>query len=224
MNIKNEDVIWNYLATFLKIASSVLLFPFILNMMSPEMVGIWTVFVTINALAALLDFGFSSTFSRNVSYVFSGVKKLKKGYEIVNDDLSAIDYGLLKGLINAMKWFYLRMAVLLFIIYSTLGTYYIYSLLNGYSGDETEVYISWAILCVIISYNLYTLYYDSLLIGKGLIKKSKQILILGHILYLITAAVLIVLDYGLIAIVSAQAISVFVIRWLSFNAFLRKKF
>ena len=58
MNIKNEDVIWNYLATFLKIASSfVLLFPFILNMMSPEMVGIWTVFVTINALAALLDFG-----------------------------------------------------------------------------------------------------------------------------------------------------------------------
>ena len=121
-----------------------------------------------------------------------------------------------------MKWFDLRMAGLLFIIYSTLGTYYIYSLLNGYSGDETEVYISWAILCVII-YNLYTLYYDSLLIGKGLIKKSKQILILGHILYLITAAVLIVLDYGLIAIVSAQAISVFIIRWLSFNAFFTKE-
>ena len=130
MNITNKDLIWNYLATFLRISSSAILFPFILKMMPIETVGIWTIFVAITAFAALLDFGFSSSFARNVSYVFSGVKYLKKnGHELVNSDNGYVDYGLLKGVISAMKWYYFRVAIVLFIAYTTVGTYYISTLL-----------------------------------------------------------------------------------------------
>lgn len=224
MNTNNFDVIWNYLATFFKIASAVLLFPFILNKLPSETVGIWNVFITITSLAAILDFGFSSTFSRNISYVFTGVKELKvKGYEKVVDNNSHIDYSLLRALIETMKWFYLRVALLLLIIFSLIGTYYVSNLLKNFSGDVSEIYISWIIVCLLSTYNLYTLYYDSLLIGKGLIKRSKQITILGHISYLITAIILIQLGFGLIAIVSSQAISIFIIRWLSYRTFFTKK-
>ena len=136
---------------------------------------------------------------------------------------NTIDYGLLKGVITTMRWFYSRMAIVLFFLLVTLGTYYIYSLLQNYAGSHREVYVSWTILCIINSYNIFTLYYDSLLQGKGLVKKSKQIVIVGQTVYLMIGAILILGGNGLIAIVSAQASSVLIVRWLSHHYFFTKE-
>ena len=112
-------------------------------MMPSETVGIWTVFITITAFGNLLDFGFNTSFARNVTYVFSGVRSLKTtGFETVTNQIPAVDYGLLKGVISAMRWFYFRMAGVLFLILVTVGTWYIFSLLENYKGDTTEVYIA----------------------------------------------------------------------------------
>lgn len=220
IHIGRKDIFWNYSATFLKIAASVILLPLILRMLSSEMVGIWSIFMTITAFSNLLDFGFSPSFTTNVTYVFSGVTMLKpKGFETISTENKSIDYGLLKGVIRTMRWLYLRMALILFLILGTLGTYYIYSVLKNYTGDKQEVYIAWIILCLINTYNIYTLYYDSLIQGKGLIKRSKQIVIAGQIVYLVIASALILFGYGLIAIVSAQASSVLLVRWLSYRSF-----
>lgn len=227
MHITRSDVLWNYGATFLKIASSTLLFPLILRLMPSETVGIWTIFMTVTAFANLLDFGFGPSFTRNVTYVFSGVKNLKTaGFEIV-ETRQEVDYGLLKGVISAMQWFYSRIAIVLFLFLVTVGTYYIHTLLGGFSGSKQEVYIAWILLCTISTYNLFTLYYDSLLLGVGLVKRSKQIVIVGQMAYLTVAAGLLIAKQGLIALVCAQAISVIVIRFLSHRSFftgqLRKK-
>lgn len=217
MEINRKDVIWNYVATFLKIGVSVLLLPFILRVFPQETIAIWTVFSTIIALTSLLDFGFNPSFARNVSYVVSGVKELKTtGYQVVENANANIDYGLFKGLINTMRWFYARMALLLFILLATAGTYYIHTILHSYSGNKQEVYIAWVILVFINSYSLYTYYYDSLLQGKGLIKRAKQIEFTGNIIYLCVAIVLIMLRFNLIAVVSAQALSILIRRILSY--------
>jgi len=224
MNISKIDVLWSYGATFFKIASSALLLPLILKVMPSEMVGIWTIFMTITAFSTLLDFGFNPSFTRNITYVFSGVKNLKiTGFEVAVDKRITIDYGLLKGVIKAMVWFYFRISLILFLLLITLGTYYIYTLLKSYNGDQNEVYFSWFLLCLINTYNLFTLYYNSLLLGKGLIKRSKQIIILGQLVYLIIASILIYFGFGLVAIVSAQLSSVIIIRWLSYNFFYTKE-
>ena len=125
MQINKKDVIWNYAATFLKIAASSLLLPFILRLMSAETVGIWTVFITINSLISIFDFGFNPAFTRNVTYIFSGIRKLEvEGFSTIGlTKNNEIDYGLLKGLIKAMQWFYFRTAGLFFLLVSTLGTY-----------------------------------------------------------------------------------------------------
>jgi len=78
MKITKIDVLWNYIATFFKISSSLLLLPFILHKLSSEDVGIWSIFSSIAALVFLVDFGFNSSFSRNVTYIFSGVTTLQK--------------------------------------------------------------------------------------------------------------------------------------------------
>ena len=223
MQITKTDVIWNYSATFLKIASSVLLFPLILRALPAETVGIWSIFITITSFVGLFDFGFNPSFARNVTYVFSGVRNLKvKGFDSICEESPGIDYGLLRGVITAMRWFYSRIAVVVFVLLITLGTYYIHSLLQNYKGGHFEVYEAWGLLCIINTYNLYTLHYDSLLQGKGLIKRSKQIIIIGQTAYLIIASILIMTGFGLVAIVSAQAASVIIVRFLSHRSFFTK--
>jgi len=216
INTGRKDVLWNYIATFLQIGSSLILFPFILRSFSKETVGLWTVYATIISFVGLLDLGFNATFSRNITYIVSGVRELKtSGYQNVNAETTGIDYGLFKGLIQAMKWFYTRMAVILLLLLTTVGTYYILTLLKNYSGDHNEVYVSWFILCTVNAYSLYTFYYDALLSGKGLITQTKQIQILGQTVYLVVAVLLIYLHFSLTAIVSAQALSILIRRYLS---------
>ena len=219
MQIGRKDVLWNYGATFLKLASSALLLPAILSKMPSEMVGVWTVFITISFLSSLLDFGFNGSFTRNVSYVLSGVKDLRvEGYEVAGEK-GAVDYGLLKTLIGAMRWFYRWLALIVAVLLLTLGTWYLHTVLATYRADTTEVYIAWVMLVLVNSYNLYTFYYDALLQGIGYVMRSKQISIAGNGLYLVVAYVLILLGYGLIAIVSAQLLSIVLIRWLSYRSF-----
>jgi len=220
MQIGKKDVVWNYAATLVRIGSSFVLLPFILKMLPAEKVGLWTIFMTIVAFSQLLDFGFNSSFTRNVTYVFSGVKNLKaQGFETVEEKGLNVDYRLLKGLISSMKWFYSRTSIVFFILLITIGTLYVRKLLVDYHYEKQEIYISWSILCVVSSFSLYTLYYDSLLLGKGLIKRSKQIIITANLAYLVFAAVLIMSNFGLIAIVSAQALQVVLIRVLSHKSF-----
>ncbi len=219
-NIGKRDLIWATLATLFRIGSGVLLFPLVLNMLPSETVGVWTIFTSVTMIIGIMDFGFSPSFARNIAYIFSGVRSLKRdGHECVDATDAQIYYNLLKRTIRAMQYFYSRMALILFAFLSIVGTFYIYTLMQNYAGDVREIYFAWAIVCVVNSYNLYTLYYDALLNGRGLIKRKNQIVLIGNVAYLSLAVLLLLCGFGLIAIVSAQLVSVLIIRTLSYKSF-----
>ena len=218
--ISKIDVFWNISATVFKVAAGVILLPFVLKFFPSETVGIWTIFITITSLIALLDFGFNPSFTRNVSYVFSGLEQLQSSGISQNcQQNQGVDYELLKGLIAAMRWFYRHGALIILTLSLTVGSYYIYYITKNYHGNKTEVYVAWTILCVLNTFNFYTLYYGALLQGKGLVRKDKQIVIIGRCAYLGLAILLIINGAGLIAVVSAQLLSILIIRILSYRAF-----
>jgi O-antigen/teichoic acid export membrane protein len=215
INIGKKDVLWHYIATFLKMGVGVILLPFILKKFPQETITIWTIFSTIIAITSLLDFGFKPSFTRNVSYVMSGVKEITTtGYQIVDEKDIQIDYCLFKGLIMTMRWLYASIALLLFILLSIIGTWYIYIILHSYNGNHNDIYISWFILIAVNTYSLYTYYYDALMQGQGKIKRSMQIQVCSYLCYLSIAISLIFLGFNLIAIVSAQAFQVIINRIL----------
>lgn len=224
-DVGKKDFVWTLVATFFKIGAGVLLFPFVLRMLPAETVGVWTIFTAIAQLTFIFDFGFNVSFARNISYVFSGVRSLKKeGYELVDStDIDDVDYKLLGSTIRAMRYFYSRMALVLLFLFAIVGTFYVYVLMKDYVGDVREVYVAWIILVLINGYNLYTLYYESLLNGRGLIKQVHQIIFVGNVVYILFAIVLILLGGGLVAVVSSQAISVLLVRYLSKRAFYTKE-
>ena len=222
-HIGKKDIIWSYVATIFRVGAGIILWPFILSQMSAETVGIWNVMITIMGFVALLDFGFQPSFARNISYIFSGVTKLQKvGIQTAVSD-GNINFSLLKGTLNAMRKFYRWMALGVFVILGIAVTAYFYYILQKYSGDRTDAMIAWILLIAINSYNVYTLYYNALLLGKGYIRRERQIMILSQCVYLSLAIVLIYAGYGLTAIVSSQAVSIILQRILSYRVFFTKE-
>ncbi len=218
-HIGKKDVLWSYLAQIVSVGAGVILLPFIVHKMSAETVGIWNIFQTITTFVVLLDFGFNPSFSRTISYIFSGAKQLRKEGVEAEDVSEGVDYSLLAGTLQAMRKLYGWIAAILFILLATIGTAYFYFILQKYTGNQTDAIISWVILLAINCYNLYTFYYDSLLQGKGYIKRAQQIAIVSQSTYIIVAVVLILLGFGLTAIVSAQLLSVIIKRVLSYKVF-----
>lgn len=222
-HIGKKDIIWSYVATIFRVGAGIILWPFILSQMSAETVGIWNVMITIMGFIALLDFGFQPSFARNISYIFSGVTKLQKvGIQTAESD-GNVNYALLKGTLNAMRKFYRWMALGVFVILGTVGTAYFYYILQKYSGDRMDAMIAWILLIAINSYNIYTLYYNALLLGKGYIRRERQIMILSQSIYLCLAIILIYAGFGLTAIVASQAVSIILQRILSYRVFFTKE-
>lgn len=222
MRTLSSAVLLNYLATLLKLSSGILLLPLILKQLSSEDVGVWIIFGTITSFSLLVDFGFNPSFTRNIAYIYSGVKELKVNGAAKISDGGEIDYLLLGRLIHAMKWTYIRMASIVAILLSFLGTFYLYTILKGYSGNLVDVYISWIILIFINCYNIYSQYYDCLLQGSGLIKESKIIQIIGQLLYILIVFLLVYYEFGLIALVTAQLTYVLVGRYLAGKIYFTK--
>lgn len=223
MQISKVDVVWSFFATFFRVASTALLLPIILKLLPADEVGLWTIFMSVTFIVNLFDFGFSSSFSRNITYIFSGVKELKPQGFTASAGQGKVDYELLKGAIYSMRWLYFRIALIALLILSTAGTFYISVILRNYGGDKASAYLAWSILCLINGWNLYTFYYDALLVGKGLIKKSKQIIVLAQVLFLVVAYVLLIRGYGIVALVSSQLVYVLVGRVLAHKAFFTKE-
>lgn len=218
-HIGKREIIWSYAGTAFMIGAGVILLPFILNKMPQETVGIWNIFQTITALVLLLDFGFRPSFARNVSYIFSGVKHLQKNGVAHTQSDADVNYGLLKGSLIAMKRFYQWMSLAVFGLLLTVGTIYFHYILQKYSGDRTDALIAWLLLIAINCYNLYTFYYDALLTGKGYVKRSQQINMLGQTIYIGLAICLIYAGFGLTAIVSSQLVATITRRILTYKVF-----
>ena len=221
-HIGKKEIAWSYVGTAFMIGAGVILLPFILHKMPQETVGIWNIFQTITMLVMLLDFGFRPTFARNISYIFSGVKTLQRDGVAHTTSEAAVDYSLLKGTLTAMKRFYRWMALAVFGLLATVGTAYFYYILQKYSGDQRDAMIAWVLLIGINCYNLYTLYYDALLTGKGYVKRTMQINMLGQVVYLGLAIGLIYAGLGLTAIVASQLMATVIRRVLTYKVFFTK--
>ena len=68
---EKRDYIWSYVGTLFNIGINILMLPFVLAYLADNELGMWYVFQSLNALVALLDFGFNATVARNINYAWN---------------------------------------------------------------------------------------------------------------------------------------------------------
>jgi len=225
MQIGKKDILWNFLATFMRVASGLIVLPLVLRLLSTDEVGLWAVFLSISSLSILLDFGFSNSFTRNITYIFSGVKALKaEGYHTTNNSDNSVDYGLLKSVITAMKRYYGIIAVIFLAVFIVASPFYFTDILEEkYTGsNKSEVWIAWYTYGGLVAYQIYTFYYNSLLAGRGFVKKLNQIVIISQASRILSSVFFLLLGFGLLSLVIGQLVSDIVNRILAYQAFYDK--
>lgn len=211
IRISKNDIVWSYLGYIVRICSNVILLPIIVKKLPTEELGVWYVFLSLGALIQLLDFGFTPTIMRNISYAFGGATNIqKKGIEANQIISSNPNYELINKLIYVAKKIYFYIAVAAVFILITFGTYYINHLTKHLSN--INILIAWLIYSIGVFCNFYYSYWIPILNGVGKIKQVQHATLISQLTYLVIALAGISASYGLIAIASAFFVSGLVLR------------
>ena len=73
----NSTVLWSWVFNGFRLATGLLLLPLVLRKLSAEELGMYYVLLSQVALAPVIDFGFSPTIMRFVSYARAARKRFK---------------------------------------------------------------------------------------------------------------------------------------------------
>lgn len=198
MTIKTtrSDLIWNYIGTLISMGSSFILLPFLIRFLSSDELGLWYVYLAVANLAMLFEFGFTPTFSRNIVYVVSGAKHLTSTGAVCRSHISGINWHLLNTVIRTSKFIYAIIAVIIFILLASLGTYYISYI--SYGIDDYLLWPSWFVFCISIFLDLYFLYSITILRGYGDVAGENQAKTISKSCQMIITVVLLFSGFGLL--------------------------
>jgi O-antigen/teichoic acid export membrane protein len=214
INVTKSDVRWSYISLLLFNGINVILLPFILSYLSTPEVGLWYTFTAISGLVVILDFGFMTTLSRNVTFVWSGAKDItSSGYKETAENQST-NYRLFARLFKTTKLIYLCLGLVILVLLLTVGSYYVYFVSKSDIPVSTILY-SWFIYAIAIFLNMRYAYWNAILKGIGAIKQNQQLLIVTKLSQLILTVLGLVNGYGIIGVAGAYFFSIVINRILA---------
>lgn len=192
IHVTRADAIWSYAGTVLSMGANFLMLPFLMYFLDADMLGLWYIFMSIGTITQLFDFGFAVTFSRNITYCWSGAKELKKE-DVVFSDGGEPNYELMKEVISTSKLIYAVISGIALLLLVTIGTFYIRSLTRG-----TVPLIAWLVYALAMFLNLYYGYYATFLRGVGAITQANKNTIYARVVQILLVIVLLFLGAGII--------------------------
>lgn len=221
IKIQKSDVIWGYLGVFLYSGINILILPFILLLLPTNELGLWYTFVAIAGLATLVDFGFTTTITRNVSYAWSGANKISKTGIDNKSSTEEPNIKLFSEVLSVSKSIYLITSLLIVVLLSTIGTLYVISIV-GTSMEKSYYLLAWGIFVIAIFMNVYYAFWTPTLKGVGAIKQDYQAIVISKLLQLVITVVGLLLGYKLLAVVTGYLVGTVMRRVLSkymFNSY-----
>lgn len=218
ITISRKDILWNYAGSILNISAGVLILPAILRMLPVDELGLWYVFSSISGLVMLMDFGFSPTIMRNVTYCWCGATRLVAEGTPPQATDARPNMRLLHSLIRASRLVYAVLALTAGALMFTAGTAYVIRL---NSGNEPAYLLAWLIYASAIAVNLYCGCWTPLLKGSGGIKDANEVLVYAKILNVIASSMGLLVGGGLVWLSSVLLVTALLQGQLSRRRFLR---
>ena len=195
IKITRADALWSYAGTIISMGANFIMLPFLMYFLDADMLGLWYVFMSIGTISQLFDFGFAVTFSRNITYCWSGAKELKKEDAAFADGAEP-NFALMKDVLTTSKAIYAMIASAALILLLTAGTFYIMGITNHISGNAAL--ISWILYALAIFLNIYYGYYASFLRGVGAVTQANKNILYARAAHIFLVIALLFLGYGII--------------------------
>lgn len=207
---RRGDFLVGGLGMFMQMGAGLIMLPITAVYLSPGELTFWSVFLTIQVLNALLEFGFSPAFARNFTYVFAGARSLSR--EGVPDKASDVcDLQVLTNLLGAARRFYGILGAISFTLLATAGTAYLY-LLSDHLPDVEQVWSSWAVLVAAHAASTYFNWQTALLIGADRMRQNYLVMIVSRLAQVVFSVVGLMLTQSLYVMALGFLVSILVFR------------
>ena len=219
-----EKQIWES-ATFtswgsliVKFGGALIILPLVLRYFTAEEVIVWQLFVSINALVLLLDFGISPTFARMYAFALGGRSLSEMNPEEGKNNKKNESVDVVKNIkiiLATQRWLLLRVSAIAMVAMFIFGTAALIKPIK-YLSNANEGWIAWSIVCVSSWASIGAAAYASCLQGINEIPRLRRWEIASGTLQMISSALVVLSGGGLLEVVISQQF------WIVFGA-LRNK-
>lgn len=191
-------MIWgNFVVRF---GSLLFVTPLILTRWDVSSISAWYLFSSVIALCSLLDLGFGPTFTRLISYGRVGDVRRKSLREIHGVADRVPDWCGLEEVYVTMRVVYGKLALLVFIVLLTLGTWSVAKTVGAIQDGE-KAWLAWIIVVTTSSIQFFASRYNAVLMGMNLVAKTNRWGALTGLIALIMAIVALWLGADLLSLV-----------------------
>ena len=202
-----------FVAQALLYGSGLFLLPFVVTRLSAPEIGIWYLFLTIQGLASLADFGFQPTFSRAFSAAYAGARELRK--QGLAEALDRPNLNLVEDILRLCRRFYLGMAGAVLLILLVGGTAYIRTVVAGEPLDFTRIEIVWVLFSLGSALSCYFWWTTTFLLGGGRVASNYLCQIVSQLGYVAIGLALLTSGWGLLGLAWANIAAVLIARILA---------
>src|ERR1039457_4196483 len=158
-----STIIWSWVFNGFRLATGLLLLPLVLRKLSTEELGMYYVFLSLVALAPVIDFGFSPTIHRFVSYAMGGAETIQ-AQGVSKGAGSGPNFGLLWQLFFTTRALYRVLALIVFVILGVWGTYMVELRIHE-TPSPNVTRVAWLITLIATVLNIYSSWAPTFLRG-----------------------------------------------------------
>jgi O-antigen/teichoic acid export membrane protein len=229
--ISRSAVGWSLIAAALRFSSSLLLLPLILWRIPSDEVGLWYVFVSLGALAGLMDLGFAHTATRATGYLWAGSSMLLPfGIDLAGPLPETDATGgaihrppnlpMLSNLVASLRLYYLSASGLLLLLLTTAGGAWIWHKSMGLAYAPS-IRIAFLVYAIGVSLGFANSLWPSLLAGINAVKEAQQITTACLLAFVFLAAAGLLAGLGMWALVTGTIAAGFAERLIGRTVFFR---
>jgi O-antigen/teichoic acid export membrane protein len=206
---KHGNLAIGMIAQIVQYGAGLAVIPFMVTRLSPAEVGIWYVFVTVQGLAIILDFGFQPTFARAFALGYAGAKSLPRhGVGDVVATGQEPNWHLIAQALYAAqriyRWFALGGGVVLL----GGGLFYVSALARRGGLAIDQIQIAWTIFAVAIVFNTSIMWISPLLLATNRIRQNYIYLIMARGGAAVIGIFVLLAGGKLIALACASAVAI----------------
>ena len=215
MRLLSSSVAWSWAFNVVRLASGVLLIPLLLHCLTKTEMGMYYVFLSLNALGPLMDFGFLNAIDRNVGYAMAGVTELKAHGAVRSEaNSSGPNYPLLWRLLHTTRALYRVFAMVLFVVLLVWGTYVV-SLGAAQTPQPQLTWLAFGIGLAATTLELYSVWWSVFLRGMNQVLAGTRILVSVYLVRIVLSCALLLAGGGLLSIPISGLLTSLLMRYLA---------
>jgi hypothetical protein len=206
----------------MRLASGLLLLPLLVKKLPTNDLGMYYIFLSLAAIANLVDFGFANTIGRAIAYALGGARELKmQGVAPAEQSAAAQpNYPLVWHLLHVTRVLFRYLTILACLLVGSIGTYVVW-MHAAKTASPTVTWLAWTATLVAAVWEIYAGWWSYVLGAMNQVVLGNRLAVLAYATRLLLASVLLLAGAGLVSVPLASFVSTLLQRALTRRACMR---